>query len=198
LGGGLNQIAEVGAFWYKAGDMGATFPEQKEMSMDSKAPANRMMIGLTLLMTLSLLTWAAFGWAAQPAPDFTLRDVQGKEYSLSQFKNKVVVLNFFTIWCMPCREEMPELNKIYQEYKDKGVQLLGVCLKPDPNQFRALVKMLNLDYPMLAGTDQMPKLYADLAVVPTTFIIDRKGNIIQRVIGAKKKEEFLRMIKPLL
>jgi peroxiredoxin len=138
------------------------------------------------------------GGAAELAPDFTLKDIQGKDYSLSQFKNKVVVLNFYTVFCMPCREEMPVLNKIYQEYRDKGLQMLGVCLKPEPNQFRALVKMLNLDYPMLAGTDQMPKLYADLVVVPTTFIIDRQGKIVHQVIGAKKREEFLRLIQPLL
>ncbi len=152
---------------------------------------------LVLAVTI-LLMGAVPGGAADSAPDFTLKDIQGKDYSLSQFKNKVVVLNFYTVFCMPCREEMPVLNKIYQEYKDRGLQILGVCLKPEPNQFRALVKMLNLDYPMLAGTDQMPKLYADLVVVPTTFIIDRQGKIVHRVIGAKKREEFLRLIKPLL
>ncbi len=78
-----------------------------------------------LVVAICILALASTGWGAgKAAPNFTLKDVlQGKEYSLSQFKGKVVVLNFFTFFCGPCRDEMPDLNKINNELKGKGLQL---------------------------------------------------------------------------
>ncbi len=143
---------------------------------------------------------AAPGWSAsKAAPDFTLKDIlQGKEYTLSQFKGKVVLINFFTFFCGPCREEMPDLNLIYKEYKDKGFETLGIGLSSDITQLRFLVKQLNLDYPVLMGDEQVSKAYGGVEVVPTTFIIDRQGNVVHKILGTRKKEEFVRMIQPLL
>jgi cytochrome c biogenesis protein CcmG/thiol:disulfide interchange protein DsbE len=154
----------------------------------------------TLLLATCILALASTGWGAnKPAPDFTLKDVlQGKDYSLSQFKGKVVVINFFTFFCGPCREEMPDLNKINNELKGQGLQTLGIALSSDPTQIRFLVKQLGLEYPVLNGTDKVGKAYGDVAVVPTTFIIDKSGNIAQKIEGTRSKEQFLNMIKPLL
>ncbi|MFP3867708.1 MAG: TlpA family protein disulfide reductase [Desulfobacteraceae bacterium] len=150
-------------------------------------------------MLLGLLTLNSVGQAAgKTAPDFTLPDIQGKNYTLSQLKGKVVLLNFFTIWCMPCREEMPDLNAIYKEYQNQGLEILGICLKADPNQLRFFVKQMNLDYPVLNGTDQIDKDYGEITGVPTTFIINKKGDIVHEIVGARDKAEFLRLIKPLL
>lgn len=133
-----------------------------------------------------------------PAPDFSLPDLAGNTVSLSQFKGKVVVVNFFTIWCQPCRHEMPDLNAIYKDKRDKGFQMLGICLNADPNQLKVLVKQLNLDYPVLLGTDKVSKDYGEIVGVPTTFIIDKQGKIAEKIVGARKKEEFLALITPLL
>jgi len=156
--------------------------------------------GWILCLTLiGLLFISSMGFAASKvAPDFSLADIQGKNYTLSQLKGKVVLLNFFTIWCMPCREEMPDLNAIYNEYQGKGLEILGICLKADPNQLRFFVKQMKLDYPVLNGTDQVNKDYGEITGVPTTFIINKNGNIIHEIIGARDKAEFLRLIKPLL
>ncbi|MCL4501583.1 MAG: TlpA family protein disulfide reductase [Deltaproteobacteria bacterium] len=160
----------------------------------------RTRLAVVALLILSLLAMAAAGWAAgKPAPDFTLKDVlQGQDYSLSQFKGKVVLINFFTFFCGPCREEMPDLNKIYQENKDKGFQTLGIALSSDPTKIRFLVKQLGLTYPVLNGTDKVGADYGNVAVVPTTFIIDKQGNIAHKIEGTRKKEEFERMVKSLL
>ncbi len=160
----------------------------------------RTRLVVAVLTILSLLALASAGWAAgKPAPDFNLKDVlQGQDYSLSQFKGKVVLINFFTFFCGPCREEMPDLNKIYQENKDKGFQTLGIALSSDPTQIRFLVKQLGLTYPVLNGTDKVGTDYGNVAVVPTTFIIDKQGNIAQKIEGTRKKEDFERMIKSLL
>ena len=152
---------------------------------------------MTVLVVLSLAT---AGWTAGgAAPDFTLPSViDGKEYSLSQYKGQVVLLNFFTFFCGPCREEMPHLNQIYQENKGRGFVTIGIGLSSDPTQLRFLVKQLGLDYPVLAGDDQVSKNYGNVEVVTTTFIIDRGGNIAHKVLGARTKADIEKLIRPLL
>ncbi len=155
----------------------------------------RMLIVAACVLALASPSWGA----GKPAPDFSLKDVlQGKDYSLSQFKGKVVVINFFTFFCGPCRDEMPDLNKINNELKGKGLQTLGIALSSDPTQIRFLVKQLGLEYPVLIGNDKVSDAYGSIAVVPTTVIIDKEGNVAQRIEGTRKKEVFLKLIQPLL
>jgi len=154
--------------------------------------------GLVMAVCVLALATGA-GAAGKAAPDFTLPDIlQGKNYSLSQFKGKVVMVNFFTFFCMPCREEMPDLNKLYKEYQGKGFQVLGIGLSSDPTQLRFLVKQIGLDYPVLAGNDKVSKDYGNVEIVPTTFIIDKQGNIAHKILGTRKKEELAKMIEALL
>jgi cytochrome c biogenesis protein CcmG, thiol:disulfide interchange protein DsbE len=157
-------------------------------------------IARMLLVAVCVLALASPGWGAEkPAPDFTLKDVlTGKDYSLSQFKGKVVVLNFFTFFCGPCRDEMPDLSKINDELKGKGLQTFGIALSSDPTQIRFLVKQLGLQYPVLIGNDKVSDAYGSIAVVPTTVIIDKQGNINQRIEGTRKKAVFTKLIEPLL
>jgi len=154
---------------------------------------------LLLMAVLFLLTVATTGWAAGSASDFTLKAVQdGKEYSLSQFKGKVVLINFFTFFCGPCREEMPHLSQMYQELKGQGFQTLGIGLSSTPDQLKQLVTQLKLAYPVLEGTDAVSKAYGGVELVPLTFIIDKQGNIAHKVLGARSKADFEKMVKPLL
>ena len=154
---------------------------------------------LVLVAVLFLLTAPASGWAAGGAPDFKLKAVQdGKEYSLGQFKGKVVLINFFTFFCGPCREEMPHLSKMHQELKGRGFEALGIGLSSTPKQLKQIVTQLGLAYPVLEGNDGVSKAYGGVELVPMTFIIDKQGNIAHKVLGARSKEEFEKMIKPLL
>jgi peroxiredoxin len=152
-----------------------------------------------LLVAVCILALASPSWADKSAPDFTLKDVlTGKPYTLSQFRGKVVVLNFFTFFCGPCRDEMPDLSKIYNELKGKGLQMFGIALSSNPTQIRFLVKQLGLQYPVLIGNDKVSDAYGSISVVPTTVIIDKQGNIVQRIEGTRKKEIFQKLIEPLL
>jgi cytochrome c biogenesis protein CcmG/thiol:disulfide interchange protein DsbE len=152
-----------------------------------------------LITVLALLILATAGWAGSQATDFTLPSViDGKQYSLSQYRGKVVMVNFFTFFCGPCREEMPYLNQIYKEEQGRGYVMLGIGLASNPTQLRFLVKQLNLDYPVLLGNDKVAKDYGNVEVVPTTFIIDRQGNIVEKIVGSRSKEDFLKIIRPLL
>lgn len=158
------------------------------------------LISRSLMLALCILAVASVGWGAgKPAPDFTLKDVlQGNDVSLNQFRGKVVMINFFTFFCGPCREEMPDLNKINSELKGQGFQTLGIALSSDPTQIRFLVKQLGLEYPVLIGNDKVSDAYGSVAVVPTTFIIDKQGNIVHRIEGTRKKAEFEKLVKALL
>ena len=168
--------------------------------MTGKSFGRTRLMVVALLVAISLIASAAVVWGAgKQAADFNLKDVlQGQDYSLSQFKGKVVVINFFTFFCGPCRDEMPDLNQIYQEFKGKGLQTLGIALSSDPTQIRFLVKQLGLTYPVLSGTDKVSDAYGSIAVVPTTFIIDKQGNIVHKIEGTRKKEQFVKLIQPLL
>lgn len=153
-----------------------------------------------LMVVVCVLALTSPGWGGdQVAPDFKLENVlTGKDYSLNQFKGKVVVLNFFTFFCGPCREEMPHLNEIYNQLKGRGLQFLGIAINSAPTQIRFLVKELGLQYPVLIGNDKMSQAYGDIAIVPTTIIIDRQGNIVHRIEGTRTKAVFLKLIEPLL
>jgi peroxiredoxin len=167
--------------------------------METKTMVGPARFRIVLLAALALLMVAASGWAAGPAPDFTLKAVQdGKDYSLNQYRGKVVLLNFFTFFCGPCREEMPHLSQMYQELKGQGFQTLGIALASTPEQLKQLVSQLGLTYPVLQGNDAVSKAYGGIELVPITFIIDREGNIRHKILGARSKEDFEKMIKPLL
>jgi peroxiredoxin len=169
------------------------------MFMKTKSMLGPARSWLVLMAILFLLTGATSGWAAGSASDFNLKAVQdGKEYSLSQFKGKVVLVNFFTFFCGPCREEMPHLSQIYQELKGQGFQALGIGLSSTPDQLKQIVTQLNLAYPVLEGNDAVSKAYGGVELVPLTFIIDKQGNIAHKVLGARSKGDFEKMIKPLL
>jgi peroxiredoxin len=167
--------------------------------MGKKSADGRTVLLKSLLAVLLVVTMATSVGAGGRAADFTLPSVlDGKDYSLAQYRGQVVMLNFFTFFCGPCREEMPYLNQIYKENQGSGYVTLGIGLASDPTQLRFLVKQLNLDYPVLVGNDKVSKDYGNVEVVPTTIIIDRQGNIAHKIVGSRSKEDFLKVIKPLL
>jgi len=167
--------------------------------MQTKTTLGLARFWIVLMAVIFIVTTAASGWAAGSAADFKLKAVQdGKEYSLSQYKGKVVLVNFFTFFCGPCRQEMPHLNQIFQELKGQGFQTLGIGLSSTPAQLKQIVTQLNLTYPVLEGNDAVSKAYGGVELVPLTFIIDKDGNIAHKILGARSKEEFEKMIKPLL
>jgi peroxiredoxin len=153
----------------------------------------------SLLLATMLLLYLSSPGAGQTAPDFLLKDViQGREYTLSQFRGQVVLVNFFTYLCKPCREEMPFINQIDQELKSQGYQTIGIGLGSTPAELRSLAQQLGLAYPVLVGNEQVAKAFGNVEFVPTTFIIDRQGRIAQKIFEARSKEDLLKLIKPLL
>ncbi len=135
--------------------------------------------------------------ASGSAPAFTLEDLQGKKVALADFKGEVVVLDFWATWCPPCRREIPDFITLQKEYADRGVQIVGVALDEFP-KVQAFVRDNGMNYPVLMGTDAVVAQYGGIEGIPTTFIIDRQGKIVERFEGFRPKATFEEAIKRLL
>ncbi|GFP34915.1 cytochrome c biogenesis protein CcmG, thiol:disulfide interchange protein DsbE, partial [Candidatus Hakubella thermalkaliphila] len=120
---------------------------------------------------------------AIPAPEFTLNSLDGREVSPSDFWGKVVVLNFWATWCDPCRAEMPNLERAYQAYKDKNVELVGISMDTDTQLVESFVKEVGVTYTILLDpSNQVASDYA-IRAIPTTYIVDEEGMIVGSEIG---------------
>ncbi len=121
-----------------------------------------------------------------PALDFTLTDMQGQQVTLEQFRGKVVILNFWATWCPPCREEMPSMEALYRTYKDRGLVMLAVNV--EENGFQAVSSFLNRtphSFPILLDINAEVQNKYKVFRFPETFLIDRNGNIVDKIIGGR-------------
>ncbi len=116
-------------------------------------------------------------------PDFTLPNLDGKKVSLKEFRGKVVFLNFWATWCVPCREEMPAMEKLYQEFKQKNFVVLAVNVKDRKQEAVNFVKELKLSYPIVIDPDAQVGLLYGAWGLPTTYLIGPKGEGLARAWG---------------
>jgi len=120
---------------------------------------------------------------AAPTPDFTLTDPDGKKISLKDFRGKTLFLNFWATWCEPCREEMPAMEKLYQEHKNNNFVVLAVNVKDRKQEALAFVKELKLTYPIAFDPNaEVASLYGAWGL-PTTYLIGPKGEGLARGWG---------------
>ena len=120
------------------------------------------------------------------APDFTLRNLNGNLQGLSEFKDKVVILNFWATWCAPCLEEMPAFEKLYRRYRSQGLTVIAVSLdKGDTSKVEKFVDEHSLTFPVLLDLDGIAERIYPSFTIPFTYVIDKRGRIAARVDGAK-------------
>lgn len=134
------------------------------------------------------------------APDFTLTDENGRKVKLSDFRGKVVVLNFWATWCGPCELEIPWFVEFEQQYRSKGLEIVGVSMDEDGWQaIKPFIGQHRINYPVLLGNDSVGQLYGGVDSLPTTFIIDRDGTVAYPPhVGLADKSEYLGEIEALL
>jgi thiol-disulfide isomerase/thioredoxin len=166
---------------------------------------NKKNVCISLFFLWSL--WLALPWEQAPlgaqglkaVPDFILKDLSQKKVKLTDFKGKVVILNFFATWCPPCRAEIPELNKLYRLNKDKGLVVIGVSLDMDvaPQGLTNFVKDMKITYPILMGTTDLAEKY-QVNGVPTTILINREGKAHTRYDGMVPASRFEKDLSNLL
>ena len=131
---------------------------------------------------------------------FTFKDIEGKKVSLSQFKGKVIILDFWATWCVPCKEEIPWFIELQKKYGDRGLQIVGVSVDDTMNQAKKYATEMKMNYPVLLaeGKEDILKAYDPIPAIPVSIIIDRDGRIATRHEGIAKKDVFEREILPLL
>ena len=156
-----------------------------------------MMRQITIQSMLLLLIWSATAFGeqsltpykgAQPAPDFELVDVDGDKHRLSDYRGKPLIINFWATWCPPCREEMPSMNRAWRKVKD-DVSMLAINVGEDEDTIFIFSADYPIDFPVLL--DRSGDVIREWPVkgLPTTFVLDREGNIRYMAVGAREWDD---------
>jgi len=121
--------------------------------------------------------------------DFSLPDLKGRLHSLTEFKGKIILLNFWATWCPSCKEDITELITIYKQYKDSDLEIIGISLdKKGLGVVDSFVQEMKIPYTILLGDEMVVKSYGGFKGVPTTFLIDKNGRIVKRYSGQISQE----------
>lgn len=154
-------------------------------------------IGLTLVL-LGLSGAALAGppqtmtaLAGEPAPDFSLPDVDGKRYRLSELRGRVVLVNFWATWCPPCRREMPSLQRLWEQLKDRGVTILAIDVGEDEDTIFgfSFATGTTLDFPILLDRESKVIEQWPVRALPTSFVVDRAGKLRYRAVGGREWDD---------
>jgi len=132
------------------------------------------------------------------APDFTLPLLDGSQLRLSSYRGKVVLLDFWATWCVPCREETPHFVELQQKYGERGLQIIGVSMDDSPDPVRPFVQQFQVNYPVVMGTADVGSAYGGVLGLPIAFLIDREGHIHTKRMGATDASVFEKDIAFLL
>jgi peroxiredoxin len=153
-----------------------------------------------MVITALIVSLPAAAGGNGPAPPFTLTSRAGSTVSLSQYKGQVVMLNFWASWCGPCRQEMPLLENIYKKYNKMGFTMIGVNVEPDSKAADAWLKQTPVSFPVIYDKDSAVSKAYDVSGMPSTVIIDRKGNIrvLHRGYKPGDENEYLDSIRTLV
>ena len=130
------------------------------------------------------------------APDFTLKDLDNRDVSLSDYRGKVVFVNFWATWCAPCKMEIPYFIDLVNQYDDEGFIVLGIAI--DQREFPkipAFADLMGINYPVLYDKKHVSILYGGIRNIPTTFVINREGRAVERIIGSRPREVFESIVK---
>ena len=135
----------------------------------------------------------------QAAPTFELKDATGAKATLADYKDKVVLLNFWATWCVPCRAEIPWFQEFDKKYKDQGFAVLGVSMDEDGwGIVKPYVEERKITYRIVIGDEHVSTMYGGIDALPTTFLIDREGKIAAIHTGLVSKATYEKEIRDLV
>lgn len=133
------------------------------------------------------------------APGFTLKDLNGDDLSLSDYRGKVVFVNFWATWCPPCRAEIPSFIELVDQYGKDGFEVIGIGVDPrDFSKVPGFVQQYNINYPVVYANGEVVTAYGGIESIPTTFVVDRNGRIVEKIVGSRPKNAFESIITGLL
>ncbi|MGB9776209.1 MAG: cytochrome c-type biogenesis CcmF C-terminal domain-containing protein, partial [Anaerolineae bacterium] len=190
LGGLVFLAGGVLAFWPSSAGLRLTVPQARRRALWNTLG---LLAGVAVLIAAGVAMWGPGHGATaqpsgrplpgQPAPDFTLTLLDGSSFSLSNQRERIVVLNFWATWCPPCEEEAPELQAVWEEYRERGVTFVGIAYKDEEAAVRDFLTGHGITYPVgLDPTGRIADLYG-ITGVPETFIVDTDGKVARFYIG---------------
>jgi len=161
---------------------------------------------ILIILTFVFLTaeasspWGIDELMGKRAPDFTLKDLDDKIISLSSLKGNVVLINFWATWCPPCRAEMSSLNNLYKEYRNKGLSVIAVSTDRSISSVRDFLSNKRVELPVLMDSDSKVSRRFKVFSLPTSFLLDKNGVIVQKFLGEEEWDspEMKKKIKDLL
>src|SRR5437762_12852054 len=154
---------------------------------------------IILVSVLFLSSVAGSAQISRPAPDLRLKAIDGHLFDLSEYKGKVVLINFWATWCPPCRQEIPELIKLQRKHRRQGLQIIGVTNPPqDLRQVRRFGRRVKINYPIALGTKETKLLFAATETLPITIVIDPQGKVRDVIEGIMYRDEFDEKVRPML
>lgn len=132
------------------------------------------------------------------APQFTRKDLSGREVDLKSYRGKVVLLNFWATWCAPCQVELPRFRSWQEEYGPQGFQVLAVSMDDGDAPVRKTLRRLHLDFPVVMGDARLGEAYGGVLGLPVTFLIDRHGAVVAKIKGESNLGKMESEVKQLL
>ncbi len=177
-----------------------------------------LLIGITLAVMVALMFWAdsrmrrgakpdakAATASAAAAPEVPIKDLQGHDVSLAQYRGKVVLVNFWATWCGPCRIEIPWLMEFQQQYGPRGFTVLGVAMDDEGKKvvepfvtkehFDLNGQATTINYPILLGSDDIAEKFGGIIGLPTSMLISRDGKKVKTIVGLVNHDEIVKAIE---
>jgi peroxiredoxin len=135
------------------------------------------------------------------APDFVIENLSGGDTGLADYKGKIVLLNFWATWCMPCRAEMPGMETLWHKYKDQGFVIVAISIdEGSKKRVEKFIEIFDLSFPVLLDPESKVNDLYKVSSMPTSFLIDRNGKIISRIVGSDdwESEIAIKLVEGLL
>jgi cytochrome c biogenesis protein CcmG/thiol:disulfide interchange protein DsbE len=161
----------------------------------------KIFLSIMIMLSLSFLinSLNAYPTDKRKAPEFVLKTLEGKTVKLSDFKGKIVIIDFWATWCPPCRKGIPDLVELQKTYK-KDLVIVGISLDQERTlkDLKPFIENFNINYPVVLGNEKVVKDYGGINAIPTAFVVDQDGFIIDSHVGLVPKSVYEEKIKMLL
>ncbi len=155
---------------------------------------------ILFFLIIPLIVWSEP--LKERVPSFKLPEINGKIFDLNKhIGKKVIIINFWATWCHWCRAEIPGLINLYKKYKKEGLLVVGVSVDRGKNageKVKKFAKDYNINYPLVIATSEVIRKFGSIPAIPTTFVVNKKGEIVKKIIGFRNEEFFENLIKELL